>query len=81
MKIHVLPYKEILANVGSLGSWTRLRVSEARPHGRSREERAAEAVPGGPQAIVLFPAFLCPAPVCYRVTLHTARRHDGLVCA
>lgn len=69
--IPVLPFKGIFANVGSLGSWIRLRVSKARPRGRG----SCPAVPGGPQAVVLSPAFLelpfpCPAPVCRRVTLH-----------
>lgn len=52
--VPVLPFKGIFANVGSLGSWTRLRLSKAGPRGRG----AAEAVPGGPQATVLCPAFL-----------------------
>ena len=36
---HVLPFKGTFANMGTLGSWTRVRVSKAGPHGRGEQLR------------------------------------------
>lgn len=49
-----LPFKGMFANMGSLGSWTRPSLSQARPCGRGK----AEAAPRGPQPAGLPPAFL-----------------------
>lgn len=37
--IPVLPFKGVFANMGSLGSWTRLRVSKAGPLGKGEQLR------------------------------------------
>lgn len=75
--ICVFLFKGIFANMGSLGSWTRLRVSKAGPHGRGEPPRQCPGDGRQWRCLQLFgnAPFPRPAPVCCRVTLHSSCRH------